>query len=134
MAFRFSTRIPMRWQDIDSFGVLNNAVYFTLLEQARYEYFAHLDLLRDDNFPFVLGETRCRYQAPGRLGMLLDVGVRIDRLGTKSLESSYEVSHDNDVLATANATLVWVDEGMHSLEIPPEAREAIAGFEGLDEA
>ena len=45
--FRFAAEVPLRWVDIDSWNVLNNAVYLTLMEQARYEYFAALDLLRD---------------------------------------------------------------------------------------
>ncbi|MBM3961563.1 MAG: acyl-CoA thioesterase, partial [Planctomycetes bacterium] len=39
MLFRFAAEVPLRWVDVDSAGVVNNAVYLNLMEQARYLYF-----------------------------------------------------------------------------------------------
>ncbi len=122
---------PVRWKDIDSFGILNNAVHLSLIEQARYGYFLELGLLRDDNFPFVLGESKVRYLQPGLAGMVLDVSAQVTRLGTKSLEMDYELRHGHDLLATAQATLIWVDEDLRSCPIPDEARVKMATFEGI---
>jgi acyl-CoA thioester hydrolase len=35
--------MPIRWGDMDAMGHVNNAVYFRYLEQARIEWFAHID-------------------------------------------------------------------------------------------
>ena len=36
MLFRFAAEVPLRWVDVDSAGVVNNAVYLSLMEQARH--------------------------------------------------------------------------------------------------
>ena len=35
MFYRFDTEVPLRWVDVDSAGVVNNAVYLSMMEQAR---------------------------------------------------------------------------------------------------
>lgn len=131
MSYRFEIELPVRWSDIDNAGVLNNAVYLTLIEQARFGYFLELALMAQDNFPFLLGETSVRFLQPGRAGMILRVLARVSRLGNKSLDMTYEVRHGDEILATATAALVWVDETLRSAEIPDAARTRIAEFEGI---
>ncbi|MCB9868613.1 MAG: acyl-CoA thioesterase [Planctomycetes bacterium] len=133
MNHRFSTRLAVRWKDVDSFGIVNNAVYSTLIEQARFEYFGHLDLLPGGNFPFVVGSTSLRFLRPARAGMELEVGVRVNRLGSKSLDMDYVIRHGDELLVAADAGLVWVDRStLQSIEIPDAARQQIAAFEGID--
>lgn len=132
MSYRFSCTQSVRWKDIDAAGVLNNAVYLTFLEQARLLYFRDLELCRGDQFPFLLGETCIRYHAPARAGEELLVRARSSRLGNKSFEMVYEICRGPEALATAVATLVWVDENLRSIPIPEDARLRIAEFEGIE--
>jgi acyl-CoA thioester hydrolase len=131
MDYRFSTRLAVRWSDVDAAGVVNNAVYFSLVEQARFEYFGRLGILRGQQFPFLLGETSARFHRSARAGMKLEVFTKVVRLGEKSLEMAYEVQHDGALLATLRATLVHVDEGLSSEPIPDSVRGAISQFEGI---
>lgn len=134
MAFRYSIEQPVRWKDIDAAGILNNAVYLTLVEQARYGYFDELGLLAGHaDFAFVLGETTVRYVAPGRAGMLLVVKARTARLGNKSFDQEYEVWCQGTQLARVTARLVWCDAALASCPIPDEVRTRIAAFEGIAE-
>ena len=128
--FRFVAEYPVRWGDIDSVGVLNNAVYLTLLEQARHDYFRQLELLEEGQFPFVLGDARIRFQAPGKVGPVR-ISARVTRLGGKSFDMEYEVVQDDRRLARASATLVYVDRDLASREIPELARRRISEFEGI---
>ncbi len=131
MDYQFSAQIPVRWKDVDSFQVVNNAVYFTMIEQTRFEYFEHLGLLRDGNFPFVVGETSCRYLQPARLGMQLSIRAAVQRLGNKSFDMGFEIYHETQRLTQASSTLVWVDGDLNAASIPTEARREIAKFEGI---
>jgi acyl-CoA thioester hydrolase len=137
--FRFESEQAIRWVDVDAAGVVNHAIYFSLVEQARFDYFRRLGLLAGDIPPFLLGTTTARYHRSGRVGMRLSVGVRTVRLGTKSFDMAYEVREQPapggaaGPLATVTATLVWVDERMKSCPIPPAARRALAAFEGIAE-
>ncbi|MBL8841703.1 MAG: acyl-CoA thioesterase [Planctomycetes bacterium] len=143
--FRFTAAVPLRWVDVDVAGVVNHAVYWSLIEQARFDYFAQLKLVEGDIPPFLLGEATIRYERPARRGDALAVAVRTARLGGKSFEMQYEVRREaagevrlgasgaSERLAVAKALLVWVDAKLASCEIPAAARRAIAAFEGIGE-
>ncbi|MFT5285768.1 MAG: acyl-CoA thioester hydrolase [Planctomycetota bacterium] len=121
--FEHTERI--RWVDLDAAGVLNNAVYLTLLEQARFAYFGSLGLVEGHQFPFLLGDTHVRYLHPGQAGSLATIRCGVVRLGNKSFDMEYEVFQDEVLLARAEATLVWVNENLESVAIPAEARTLI---------
>jgi acyl-CoA thioester hydrolase len=127
----FVHRETLRWSDADLQGVVNNAVFLTLFEQARYDYFTRLGLLRGQSFPFLLGSTNVRFVRPARVGMEVEIETRVVRLGTKSFDMAYRVAHDGQTLADGGATLVWVDEQLRSEAIPDAARRTIGEHEDL---
>ena len=106
MAETFIQEETFRWSDVDAMGVVNNAVYLTLFEQARFGYFGSLAVMSGESFPFVLGSTAARFEAPGRSGMRVRIAARVVRLGNKSLDMDYVVRCDDVTLATGTATLV----------------------------
>ncbi len=122
--FEHTERI--RWVDLDAAGVLNNAVYLTLLEQARFAFFSELGLLEGAQFPFLLGDTHVRFLLPGGAGETVTIRTGVSRVGTKSFEMVYELESERGVLARAEATLVWVDSQLQSIPIPDAARALIS--------
>jgi acyl-CoA thioester hydrolase len=131
MLYRFTADVPLRWVDVDSAGVVNNAAYLSLMEQARFMYFQHLGLLQDFRVPFVLAEVGLKFLRPGRLGMRVEVAAATKSFGTSSFRMSYEVRSADEVLATAEATLVFVDHDLRPCPIPAEVRETVSQFEEL---
>jgi acyl-CoA thioester hydrolase len=131
MIYRFVADVPLRWCDVDSEGVINNAVYLSLMEQARFLYFDHLGLLPERRVPFLLAEATVKFLRPGRLGMRTEVAAITRTLGTSSFQMQYEVRVDNQVLATGSAALVFVDKNMRPVPIPDEVRETIRNFEDM---
>lgn len=126
-------REHVRWVDADLQGVLNNAVYLTLFEQARYGYFRSLGLMRGEAFPFLLGETGVRFERPIGPGAEVVVEAVVSRLGGKSFDMQYRVLVGAEQHATGSATLVWVDENLRSSVVPDEARRRISEYEGIAE-
>lgn len=139
--FRFASEQAIRWVDVDLAGVVNHALWFSLVEQARFEYCRRLELFIGDIPPFLLGETTARYARPGRVGMRITVLVRTTRLGGKSFDMEYEVRAGvgaaaqaaDALLVSVRATLVWVDAELRSCAIPDDARRKLAAFEGIAE-
>ena len=131
MFYRFATEVPLRWVDVDSAGVVNNAVFLSLVEQARFAYFSHLGLVEDHRVPYVLAETTVQFLRPGRLGMELSVAARTSKLGGSSFHMDYEVRSGEDVICKAKAALVYVDDAMQPCEIPADFREVVTTFEEL---
>ena len=113
---------------------MNNAVYCSLMEQARFCYFRQLGLLRDGGLPFVLAELTVRYLRPGRIGMVVETAARVTGLGRTSLPMDYEVRTDTEVLANGSAVLVYVDGELRPMPVDPRSRACLREFEGLDEA
>ncbi len=131
MFFRFAAEVPLRWVDVDSAGVVNNASYLSLMEQSRYLYFQHLGLMQGHHVPFVLAETTVKFLRPGLLGMRVEVAARVASLGTSSFAMEYEVRAGDLVLVTAKAALVFVDAARKPTPIPADWRAAVQQFEQL---
>jgi acyl-CoA thioester hydrolase len=132
MFYRFETEVPLRWVDVDSAGVVNNAVYLSLMEQARYAYFTHLSLLQGHVVPFVLAEATVKFLRPGKLGTAVVVAARTRELGRTSFRMDYEVRAGGTVLAKGEAALVFVDDRLQPRPIPDDWRAAVAQFEEFD--
>lgn len=131
MSYRFATEVPLRWVDVDSEGIVNNAVYLSLMEQARFAYFAGLGLLQGHRVPFVLARAELQFRRPGRFGMRVRVGVKVTRLGRSSFDMDYLVWGDDHELVAGTAVLVWVDEQFRPVPLDAAVRRALQEFEGL---
>lgn len=131
---RFVARARTRWSDEDNQGVLNNAVYMTLLEEGRHAYFGARGALELNRFPFLLAQTQIRFLRPGRGGAEVEIEVRTMRLGKSSFEQAYRVRSvdSREVWAEARALCVIYDPATGaSRPMPGDFRAAIAAFEGL---
>lgn len=126
MSERFTTEIPVRYSDIDTYGHVNNATYATYLEQARQAYFEDVLGVSLVETGTVLASLEIEYTRP--IGSDADVVIelRIPELGTSSLPIDYEIRADGERAATAHTVQVLVDEETgESRPIPDEWRERI---------
>ncbi|RMH01982.1 MAG: hypothetical protein D6702_10125 [Planctomycetota bacterium] len=134
-AIRFRPRLWTRWSDEDNQGVLNNAVFLSLLEEARYRYFDHLGLIAAGNgFSFLLGQTNIRFLSPGRGPCEVEVGIATTRLGHRSFTQAYRIrpAAGGPVWAEAEAAMVmWDPAAARTVPVPTTFRRAVADFEGL---
>ena len=107
----FRVRLRTRWSDEDTQAALNNAVYLTLFEEARYAFFTELGQIEANRFPFVLAQTNVVYLATGRGGREVDVEVTTTYVGTTSFTQAYRVrdASDGAVWCEAEARLVAVN-------------------------
>jgi len=135
--FHCSTPITIRFRDLDAFGHVNNAVYFTFMEMTRVAYFTQLGLLKSGEFPspfFIIAEATCQFKAPIDMETPLIIQVRVSRLGNSSFDMEYrfvdEVSQA--VLATGRTVQVTFDyAAKRSVPLPEEWRAAIIQLEDL---
>jgi len=137
MEFRFYHPIEVRYGDLDPQGHLNNARYLTYMEQARIQYIKHLGLWKGESFldvGVILADIHITFRAPVRFGQAVRVGVRVARLGGKSMEmvQVIEDSESGQELATGTAVLVAYDyHSSRSIPIMDEWRQTISDFEKL---
>lgn len=120
-----------RWSDEDNQGVLNNAVYLTLFEEARLAFSRMAEVLDDERrFPFLLAETTVRFVKPGRGGERVTVELSTTEVGRSSFRQGYRVKDEGGVVwAEGEGVLVCYDpETMGSRPIPDDLREALGAL------
>lgn len=133
--YHFYYPIEIRYGDIDAQRHLNNARYFTFMEQARIHYLMHLGLWQEADFDqigIILAEQSCTYLKPITLQQRIEVGVRTERLGEKSILMRYSLrdASDHQELATGSTILVSYDyQRARSMKIPDSWRASIESFE-----
>jgi acyl-CoA thioester hydrolase len=135
--FRYYQPIDIRYSDLDPQGHVNNAKFLTYMEQARIGYISHLGLWDGGSFldvGIILADAHLVFRAPILFGQKVRVGVRVKRLGNKSLDMEYglEDAESQQELASGSTVLVAYDyRAGRTISIPANWRQAIASFEGL---
>ena len=136
--FHFHHPIEVRYGDLDPQGHVNNARYLTYLEQARIAYIRRLGLWESDSFldvGIILADAQITFQKPIHFHDRIQVGVRISRLGNKSLTMQYQIAgvEDGEIFASASTVLVTYDyRRQATIPIPENWRTAIQRYESLD--
>jgi acyl-CoA thioester hydrolase len=107
---QFTVRARTRWSDEDNQAVLNNAVYLTLFEEARFAFAQATGGLDANRFPFLLAQTNVRFLRPGRGGAEDTVALTTVHVGRSSFRQAYRVrGPGGEVWAAAEAALVCYD-------------------------
>ena len=120
---RFTTDIEVRFADIDAYGHVNNAKYFTYLETARTKVFMgnFVDFMKE-NLLFIVVKAECSFKRPIQLGNDLRVKFWISNIGKTSFDIDYLLEDFADkIYATAKTTMVTYDEQKQTPTLlPPE--------------
>lgn len=131
--YRYCQTLEVRFGDTDMFGHVNNAKFLTYMEHARLLYFE--DVIGGDRKAgkesVILAEVTCTYELPLFFKDVVDVWVRVARLGNKSFDQEYQlIRQDGALAATGYAVLVAYDyhEGQ-AIPIPDAWRERVVAYE-----
>lgn len=133
--FSYCHPIHIRYADLDPQGHVNNAVYLTYLESARLGYYQTTgiwDRSSGMNTGMVVAHIDIDYVAPIFLGQSIQVGLRMARLGNKSMTMVFQINacEGNRVFARGKSILVVYDNtAEESVPIPEEWRIRITRFE-----
>ena len=131
--FRFSTTLEVRWRDLDPMGHVNNAVYFSYLEQARVHYLRELGVVprSPSGIGFILANASCQFKSPLELGERVTILARVSQMGNSSFAFEYRArGEDGRLVATAQTVQVFYDyDARRSMPIPAEWRDAITAYE-----
>lgn len=137
--YHFYHLIEVRYGDLDPQGHVNNARYLTYMEQGRIFYLKHLKLWEGGSFMdigIIMADVHITFHKAIQFGDPVRVGVRITRLGTKSMQSEYVIEdmRDGSQLASGSSVLVAYDyRNDRTVPIPEEWRTLITQFEGMAE-
>lgn len=122
--------IQTRWMDNDVYGHVNNVQYYSYFDTAVNQYLIEAGCLDIHNGTVVgvVVETGCSYRRSLAFPDVVEVGIRVARIGTSSV--TYEVGvfkqGDEAVCAFGRFVHVYVDRASNRpVAIPDPARRAM---------
>lgn len=122
------------WGDMDSFGHVNNVVYYTYAQNARIYYNSQLNLFNENTFS-VMAASSCQYFKPVTHPDTLWIGVRVKKIGNASLihEYTYYSTVSNTIVAKGESVLVYLDKASgQKKNIDESKKAAITAFESVN--
>lgn len=124
---------PTRWNDNDSYGHVNNVVYYSFFDTAVNQYLIERGVLDIQTSPvvgFVL-ETRCRYFSPFGFPDRATVGLKVTHVGSTSVRYEIGLFRNEDTVASALGQFVhvYVDRSTNRpTAIPDEVRTVLGAL------
>ncbi|WP_106297442.1 acyl-CoA thioesterase [Knoellia remsis] len=120
-------RVSTRWADNDMYGHLNNAVYYELFDSVLNAWLIRETGIDETSTPTlgVVAESSCRFYSELAYPHPIDVGVRVERIGTKSVTFAFGLFADgsDDIAAHGLWAQVYIDRaGRHTVPIPDDVR------------
>ena len=113
--------LATRYNDYDTKGHVNNAVFLTYFEMARERAWRE-GLQGNDDFPFILAEASVQYRSEAMIGQALEIEITTTEVRTKAWVWSYVIrdAGDGRVVAEGKTVQVAYDYEAHrTIPIPP---------------
>lgn len=126
--------MPTRWLDNDIYGHVNNVHYYSFFDTAVNRYLIDagvLDIHAGTVVAFVV-ETQCQYFAPIAFPDLVTAGVRVARLGARSVRYEIALFRNEDATpaAVGHFVHVYVERASNrAVPIPDSTRQALAALQ-----
>ena len=135
--YRYAAYQRVGFSETDAQGVVYYGRYMPYFDVARTEYHRHLGRVHLGDIDFAMRAVTVEYHAGARFDDLLEIFVRVERIGTTSItydHAAYRVDdegNDDKLMATAKATLVCIalDKRM-AVPVPEAFRTQISELEG----
>lgn len=132
-AYPYVTPITTRWMDNDIYGHINNVAYYSFFDTAANRFLIEngLDIATGSTIGLVV-ESKCHYHAALAYPQQLRAGVRVDKLGSRSVTYGIAIFDDTDERAAAHGYVVhvFVDRATRQpTPIPDQLRSALASIQ-----
>ena len=101
---------PTRWMDNDVYGHVNNALYYAFFDTAINEYLiaeGGLDINSGSVVAFA-AESQCQYLRPLAFPGVIEIGLRVGKLGNSSVRYELAIFKQDETLAAAVGYFVHV--------------------------
>lgn len=127
--FKFNTSIEIRFADLDAYGHVNNALFFTYLETARVKLFQqHFGAFLGTDLMFLVVRAECDYRLPIELTDQLQIAISIDEVRRSSFNFGYRMHNGaGKTFAEAKTVMVCYDPKIKKpVAIPTEIKAFFA--------
>lgn len=107
----FMTQRRVQWRDTDAAGIMHFSAYFTYMEEAEHELLRSVGLsVRSppggEQLAWPRVAARCQFRRPVRFEDVVDIAVRVERLGQTSVTYGFRFHHQAQEIAIGSMTTV----------------------------
>ena len=139
--FRFHTDLRVRWMECDAQGIVYAGTYMDYQEVAHADYFRNpgfsiYKVAQRGYFDTAMVKATLEYSAPARVDDILDIYVRVSRIGNTSVTLDMEIylQGTDKRLTTGQAVCVGYDPATGTTRpVPADLRELIQHYEAKGE-
>ena len=123
-------KVRIYYHHTDCGGVVYYANYLKFLEEARTEYFEQRGIftkdLSDRGILFVVARQEIEYKMPAVYNDILTVDAKVTDVGRAKIEFENEIrNQNNEIVALAKTTLVFVSKNLKPKSIPDDIRSKL---------
>ncbi|MFD2146903.1 acyl-CoA thioesterase [Mucilaginibacter antarcticus] len=132
--YRFRTVIPIRFSDIDAVGHVNNAIYLTYFEIARFAYWKEAVNWNLSEHGVIVGRSEVNYLKPVNLHDQIACYVRVVRIGNSSfdvMQVLVRITPSGEEICTTGKTVCisYDYKANKSVPIPIAEREKMIAYD-----
>lgn len=128
--FGFTATVAVRYQDHDTMGHVNNAVYVTYMEQARVEYLTNAAGISWEEMNMVVAHVDVDFRRSVQLASEVEVAVSVTDIGESSFTMAYEIRDEGGVAVEGETVQVTHDSQTgETCPVPAPWRDAIDRIE-----
>ena len=117
--FNFHYSFRIRYSEVDAQGIVFNAHYLTFFDSAMTEYlrkigYNYVKEVEERNEDFHTVKTLVEYKHPIKFDQIIDVCLRVKKIGRSSLTFYLEIHPTNEDSVLATGEVVWVNANQTS--------------------
>lgn len=117
-----TSRLEVRFHELDPYGHVNHALYLSYFETARIEALVSigcgLERLQADGFHLIVVEANIRYVRPSTFGNLLTVESQIVETRLASARWHQRITRDGELIATLDTRGAFTNRAGRPERIP----------------
>ena len=132
--FRCRNRQRVRWSEVDLQKVVFNAHYLSYVDIGMSEYWRQLAVPYEEGTQRLGGElflkaTQIEYHASARLDDVVDIGIRVAKLGNTSVTFEAGIFCADKLLVSASMVYVFANAQQQPTPIPDTYRQMVQRYE-----
>ena len=135
--FNFHYSFRVRYSEVDAQGIVFNAHYLTYFDTAMTEYLRHIKYdyvkeVKERNEDFHTVKTLVEYKAPIYFDQIIDVCLKVKKIGTSSLTFYIEVHPNKEDNMRVSGEVIWVNTNQETHSSAPLSKNIIKKIELLE--
>ena len=133
--FRFSHSLRVRWAEVDKQDIVFNGHYLTYFDVGVTEYYRAIgkpypDAILAEGFDLYAKKAEIEYHVSAEYDDVIDVCVRVSRIGRSSFEFTIELYRASELLVTGS--LIYVNADPATRKSAPLAESLTSAFRDFE--